>query len=84
MTPEEKALYRSDDFESKMMSAPVTKTRIGADGKPYRYTGPVEQGIKITVKSKAESDAMNESVAAAQQSQQEKEDVTMTEETKKE
>lgn len=66
MTPEEKALYRSDDFENKMMSAPVTKTRIGADGKPYRYTGPVEHGIKITVKSKAESDAMNASAATAQ------------------
>ena len=53
MTPDEKAIYRSDDFENRMMSGPVTRTRIGADGKTIRYTGPIEHGIKITVKGKA-------------------------------
>ena len=37
MTHDEKAIFRSDDFENRMMSGPVTKTRMGSDGKPIRY-----------------------------------------------
>ena len=73
MTPDEKAIYRSDDFENRMMSGPVTRTRIGADGKPIRYTGPIEHGIKITVKGRATEELAGAAATLAQ-------DVIMTDE----
>ena len=51
MTDKEKDLYRSDDFERAQMT-PVTKTRIGKDGKTYQYTSYAQKGVKITVKRK--------------------------------
>lgn len=33
-----------------MFAAPVIRTRTGPDGKIITYSGPVEKGIKITVK----------------------------------
>ena len=54
MTEAEKQLYRSDDYERQMFAAPV-RSKIGPDGKTLVYSGRVEQGIKITVKSKAQS-----------------------------
>ena len=50
MNEEEKQMYKSSDFEANMFRAPVTRTRIGPDGKRITYTGYVEKGIKITVK----------------------------------
>lgn len=50
MTEAEKEMYKSNDFENNMFRTPVTRTRIGPDGKRITYTGYVEKGIKITVK----------------------------------
>lgn len=55
MTEEERAIYKSSDYESQMFAAPVIRTRTGPDGKIITYSGPVEKGIKITVKQKGES-----------------------------
>ena len=52
MTEEEKAMYKSADYENQMFAAPVIRTRTGPDGKPITYTGRVEHGIKITVKQR--------------------------------
>ena len=52
MTEEEKAMYKSDDYENQMFAAPIIKSRMGPDGKPITYTGRVEHGIKITVKQR--------------------------------
>lgn len=71
MTDEEKEMYKSDDYENKMFAAPIIRTRVGPDGKTIAYSGRVEQGIKITVKSKTD----NASSAAT--------DTVMTEEEKK-
>jgi len=41
-----------------MFAAPVIRTRTGPDGKLITYTGgPLERGIKITVKQKSDNDA---------------------------
>ena len=50
MTDEEKEIFKSSDFEAQMFRLPVTRTGKGPDGKPMKYTGPVERGVKITVK----------------------------------
>ena len=55
MTDEEKEMYKSDDYENKMFAAPIIRTRVGPDGKTIAYSGRVEQGIKITVKSKTDN-----------------------------
>jgi len=57
MTEEEKAMFKSDDYENKMFAAPVIRTRVGPDGKIISYTARVEQGVKITVKSKTDNTA---------------------------
>ena len=49
MTEDEKAMYRSDDYENRMFAAPSSSGKPGA-----RYVGRPEAGIKITVKSKAQ------------------------------
>ena len=49
MTDEEQVKYRSDDYENRMFAAPSSSGKPGA-----RYVGRPEQGIKITVKSKAQ------------------------------
>lgn len=40
------------------------RTRVGPDGKEIRYVGRAEQGIKITVKQKAQPAAEESSAAA--------------------
>ena len=50
MTDEERDKYRSDDYENRMFAAPSSSGKPGA-----RYVGRPEAGIKITVKSKAQS-----------------------------
>lgn len=89
MTEAEKSLYRSDDYERQMFAAPV-RSKIGPDGKTLIYSGRVEQGIKITVKSKAQSnEEMLQSAAAENVIAEEaagsnaNKDVTMIEEEKK-
>lgn len=56
MSVEEKAMYKSDDYENQMFAAPVIRTRTGPDGKLITYSGRVEHGIKITVKQKGDDD----------------------------
>ena len=50
MTEDEKQMFKSSDFEANMFRTPVTRTRVGPDGKKITYSGYVEKGIKITVK----------------------------------
>lgn len=81
MTEEEKTMYKSDDYENKMFAAPVIRTRTGPDGKTITYTGRVEQGVRITVKSKADSTAAAASLSQSQAATGG--DVTMADEEKK-
>ena len=67
MTDEEKAMYKSDDYENQMFAAPVIRTRTGPDGKLITYSGRVEHGIKITVKQKGNANADAEQPQAAAQ-----------------
>ena len=43
-------MFKSSDFEANIFRTPVTRTRVGPDGKRVTYSGYVEKGIKITVK----------------------------------
>ena len=42
MSEEEKEMYKSDDYERQMFSAPVVRSRVGPDGKTISYTGRAE------------------------------------------
>lgn len=64
MTDEEKAMYRTSDFEQQMFSKTVIRTGKDAQGNTVRYNAPVEHGVKITVKSKAQAEAESEGAAA--------------------
>lgn len=48
MTPEEKELYRSDDFEANTFGSGGTGAGSGAGKRSYK--GPKEKGVKIKVK----------------------------------
>ena len=82
MTGEEREMYRSDDYEQQQMFAAPMRSRIGPDGKEIRYQARVEQGVKITVKSKAQAASAGDASAATSnvEEQPKDADIVMTEE----
>jgi len=74
MSEEEKAMYKSDDYENQMFAAPVIRTRPGPDGKPITYSARAEHGVKITVKSRADQEPQAATQADVAMSEEQKTD----------